>query len=48
MNKRRAFSPKSFVSLVFVYILILVLLAFALIPIIYVVGLSFSTDSRVL
>ena len=45
MNKRRAFSPKSFVSLVFVYILILVLLAFALIPIIYVVGLSFSPGS---
>lgn len=45
MRTKRPIRPLSVVSLTLIYILIAVLLAFALIPIIYVVGLSFNPGS---
>lgn len=45
MRHRHAVRPLSVVTLILTYLLIAVLLAFALIPIIYVVGLSFNPGS---
>lgn len=45
MKRKHAIRPLSVVSLTLTYLLIALLLAFALIPIIYVVGLSFSPGS---
>jgi arabinogalactan oligomer/maltooligosaccharide transport system permease protein len=45
MKRKHAIRPLSVVSLTLTYLLIAVLLAFALIPIIYVIGLSFSPGS---
>lgn len=45
MKHRHAIRPLSVISLILTYLLIALLLAFALIPIIYVIGLSFSPGS---